>query len=589
MFLFRLTRAASAPLTRRFLHHCTSSSRSNAAFTISPMEGCITRYIAPQTRLFHGIPNTSPREMAELEDRVWSSVGTLVKDPEIDLSLKDLGWMNRRLAVSEDGTIQVLLKLPTMLHPSLDRLKESVRNVAEREVQTFMSEKSLDTDGIKVNVEAMATSPVPFTCLRGEDLKEIEARLGPGLVNVSHYVAVYSCKGGVGKSTVAVNLAYELARIGGRVGLLDLDIYGPSLPVLVKPDDPAVRQSPLGKGMVYPIEHRGVKLLSLGFVSSKSGVPGSGQEGGAAVLRGPMAGKVVTQLLKGTDWGQLDVLILDLPPGTGDVQLTLCQDIELSGAVGVTTPSKLAIADARKGIQMFSELGVPTFAMVENMSYFECEGGGIHFPFGKGFKELMEDLGRGDLDHNNVCRLPISSSANIANEEGIPLSLSRPPSASTELEALRHLAHVVSRELFRLPYKPESSIGTVSFEESMESFELSSIHLSLDGDRLIVRAFSENGALQKRFLPKELRRRDPKSGLLLDPTNNGFDNESSTKMIGKVEIHRTGASKADIKDVINNLEKKGKVGYEVTWGDGSKFIYSRRAIAFAAGGRLLHK
>ena len=131
--------------------------------------------------------------MAELEDRVWSSVGTLVKDPEIDLYLKDLGWMNKRLAVSADGTIQVLLKLPTMLHPSLDRLKEKVRDVAENEVQTFLSEKSLSSKDIKVNVEAMANTPVPFTSAN-EDPKEIEARLGPGLVNVTHYLAVYSCK-----------------------------------------------------------------------------------------------------------------------------------------------------------------------------------------------------------------------------------------------------------------------------------------------------------------------------------------------------------------------------------------------------------
>ena len=298
------------------------------------------------------------------------------------------------------------------------------------------------------------------------------------------------------------------------------------------------------------------------------------------------------------------------------MQLTLCQDIDLSGAVGVTTPSKLAIADARKGIQMFSELGVPTLAMVENMSYFEvrsvwrehnfcrkfscthtsllvpqCEGGGVHFPFGKGFEEFMDEIGRGDFDQKNVCRLPISSEANNATEEGMPLSLSRPPSAKNELEALQNLAHIVSRELFRLPYKPENTIGTVSFEDNMEQFELNSIHLSLDGDRLVVRAFSENGAVQKRFLPKELRRLDPKNGSILDPTTGsiGYDSEPSIKKMGRIEIHRTSASKIDDKDMVKNLEKKGKVGYEVTWGDGSKFIYSRRAIALAAGGRLNDK
>jgi Mrp family chromosome partitioning ATPase len=109
----------------------------------------------------------------------------------------------------------------------------------------------------------------------------------------------------------------------------------------------------------------------MGFVNNSSGVPGSGQDNGAAIMRGPMAGKVVTQLLKGTDWGELDVLILDLPPGTGDVQLAVCQELALSGAVAVTTPSKLAAIDTRKGIEMFTSLGVPTLAVVENMSYFE--------------------------------------------------------------------------------------------------------------------------------------------------------------------------------------------------------------------------
>jgi Mrp family chromosome partitioning ATPase len=151
-----------------------------------------------------------------------------------------------------------------------------------------------------------------------------------------------------------------------------LDIYGPSLPVLIRPNDVAVRRSEKAGGkLVYPIDHCGVKVLSMGFVNNSSGVPGSGRDNGAAIMRGPMAVKVVTQLLKGTDWGELDVLLLDLPPGTGDVQLAVCQELALSGAVAVTTPSKLAAIDTRKGIEMFTSLGVPTLAVVENMSYFE--------------------------------------------------------------------------------------------------------------------------------------------------------------------------------------------------------------------------
>jgi Mrp family chromosome partitioning ATPase len=153
--------------------------------------------------------------------------------------------------------------MPTLLHPSLEELKDRVARTAEDVIRNWRLEKSLPEITFKVNVEAIASKPTP-----AEDPEEALSRLGPGLANVANYVAVYSCKGGVGKSTIAVNLAYELARLGGRVGLLDLDVYGPSLPVLVRPTDPAVRQSPLGKGMIYPIEHKGVKLLSLGFVSS---------------------------------------------------------------------------------------------------------------------------------------------------------------------------------------------------------------------------------------------------------------------------------------------------------------------------------
>jgi hypothetical protein len=212
----------------------------------------------------------SKREMASLEDWLSRHVGTKLRDPVLDdQDLAALQWIHPRLAVSaDDGTFQVLLKLPTLLHPKLDELKARVRRACEQEIQAWrMAQQPTTAASVNVRVEAMATKPIPIMARLVENHGELLESLGPGLCNVSHFVAVYSCKGGVGKSTVAVNLAYELAHMGGRIGLLDLDIYGPSLPILVRPENPAILPSPVGPGMVYPIVHGGVKLLSLGFVA----------------------------------------------------------------------------------------------------------------------------------------------------------------------------------------------------------------------------------------------------------------------------------------------------------------------------------
>lgn len=216
--------------------------------------------------------NLSNRKMAVLEERLYQKVALSVMDPVTKYSLDKLGWLNRSLAISDDGTFQVLLKLPSMLHPHIDALKYKVRLEFENEISAWLAnEASIDLSTIKpcVNVEVIATKPTSAMLHLTEGKEELLDMLGPGLQSVAHFLTVFSCKGGVGKSTVAVNLAYELAARGGRVGLLDLDIYGPSFPLLVSPKDVAVRPSPIGPGMVYPITHEGVKLLSLGFVSSQ--------------------------------------------------------------------------------------------------------------------------------------------------------------------------------------------------------------------------------------------------------------------------------------------------------------------------------
>src|SRR5258705_6465701 len=176
---------------------------------------------------------------------------------------------------------------------------------------------------------------------------------------VRKLIAVGSGKGGVGKTTVAVNLAIALAKLGYKTGLLDADVYGPNVPLMM-----GINQTPMAHGdRIQPIENYGVKLMSMAFLN-----PGDKP----LVWRGPMLHSVIQQFLRGVDWGDLDYLIIDLPPGTGDVQLTLIQSAPLTGAIVVTTPSEVSLEDARKAIFMFHQVKVPILGMVENMSYLNC-------------------------------------------------------------------------------------------------------------------------------------------------------------------------------------------------------------------------
>ncbi|ETP32736.1 hypothetical protein, variant 4 [Phytophthora nicotianae P10297] len=238
------------------------------------------------------------------------------------------------------------------------------------------------------------------------------------LAHVSDIIAVSSCKGGVGKSTVAVNLAFSLAKRGARVGILDADIYGPSLPTMVSPEDCTIRQSKKIKNFVEPVDYEGVKCMSFGFVNQHA-APGAGGVG-AAVMRGPMVSKLVDQLILGTEWGDLDYLVVDMPPGTGDIQISLSQQMAISAAVVVTTPQRLSFVDVEKGIAMFEDLKVKTAAVVENMSYFDCSHGQRHYPFGPGHTQELVDK----YNMKNVFKLPISEQFSASADSGRPFVLS---------------------------------------------------------------------------------------------------------------------------------------------------------------------
>jgi len=197
---------------------------------------------------------------------------------------------------------------------------------------------------------------------------------------IKRIIAVTSCKGGVGKSTIAVNLAYTLSTRGLKVGLFDADIHGPSLPSLISPDDTTIKLCPEGQ-YVEPIEYAGVVTQSFGFMQQLW--RRSFDE--AVVMRGPIPSRLITALLNSTVWGDLDVLVLDIPPGTGDIPLNILEHTPIDGAVVISTPHQLSLADTLKGVEMLHGCGVPVWGVIENMATFTCGScDALHRPFGQG-------------------------------------------------------------------------------------------------------------------------------------------------------------------------------------------------------------
>ncbi len=236
---------------------------------------------------------------------------------------------------------------------------------------------------------------------------------------VLNTIAIASGKGGVGKSTVAVNLAISLARKGYDVGLVDTDIYGPSIPTMfgLKDARPKVNE----QRRIVPLECHGVKLLSMGFLVDPDK---------AVIWRGPMVSSAIKQFLNDTEWGELDFLILDLPPGTGDIQLTIVQTVSLAGAVIVSTPQEVALADARKGVAMFEQVDVPVLGIVENMAYFSPPDlpDRKYYLFGKGgARSLSVDMGVRFLGE-----VPIEQSLRESCDAGTPVAAHAPDSDSAE-------------------------------------------------------------------------------------------------------------------------------------------------------------
>jgi len=307
--------------------------------------------------------------------------------------------MIRALAV-EGGAVRFVIEAPS---PEVARQMAAIRDAAEKVVADLPGVSSASV-ALTAHGPAAQKSPPPSLKIGGHP----KPQAGPTKpAGVQRILAIGSGKGGVGKSTVSSNLAVALARAGRKVGLLDADIYGPSQPRMMGVNKrPA---SPDGKTII-PLHAHGVTLMSIGFMM---------EEGKAVVWRGPMLMGALQQMLGQVEWGELDVLLVDLPPGTGDVQLTLCTKSELTGAIVVSTPQDVALIDARKALDMFATLKTPVLGLIENMSMFVCpDCGSEHHIFGYGgVADEAEKLGVPLLG-----ALPIDLETRLAGDGGTPVA-----------------------------------------------------------------------------------------------------------------------------------------------------------------------
>lgn len=321
------------------------------------------------------------------KDQILQALST-VQEPDLGKDLVTLNMVKDIIIEGDKVSFTVILTTPAC------PLKEMIGNACVNAVKTQVNPDAV----VNVNFEANTTS-------KRDDPKTI-------LPKVRNIVAVASGKGGVGKSTVAANLALALSQGGARVGLLDADIYGPSVPIMfgVRGERPMMVDVE-GKGMIVPLEKYGIKLISIGLlVDEKS----------AVVWRGPMASSAIRQFVTDVYWDELDYLIVDLPPGTGDIHLTLLQTVPVTGVVIVTTPQDVALADAKKGIAMFgqTQINVPIIGLVENMSYFTPSElpENKYYIFGKeGGKRLAEEY-----DIPFLGQIPLVQGIREGGDQGVP-------------------------------------------------------------------------------------------------------------------------------------------------------------------------
>lgn len=338
-----------------------------------------------------------------------------VKDPDLGRSIVELGFVKRLRACR--GHVAFDIELTTPACPVKEEMEEQARDLVSR---------LPNVTNVSVNMTARTRQVI--------DIRQ-------GIPGVKNAIAVAAGKGGVGKSTTAVNLALALQETGAKVGLLDADIHGPSIPIMLGVAD---GEQPSGEEVdgvqrIFPLDRFGLKLMSVGFLTERDN---------PIVWRGPMVGKMLNTFLSSVVWGDLDYLIIDLPPGTGDVQLTLVQSVPLAGAVIVTTPEAVAGEDVIRAGKMFAKMGqsinahVPILGVVENMSWFEAPGGERHYLFGEGGGKRISETFNVPL----LGQVPRVLDITQGGDAGVPVMLSRPhlPVAETYREIAGGVARRVA-------------------------------------------------------------------------------------------------------------------------------------------------
>ncbi|KAK3582490.1 hypothetical protein CHS0354_024037 [Potamilus streckersoni] len=332
------------------------------------------------------------------EKQVLDALSNVI-EPDLGKDLVTLN-MIQNVVITDEGKVEFTVVLTTPACP----LKEMIHQACTNAIKHFIKECT----EVYITMSANVTSQKAQVSTGGE---------GQFIKNT---IAVASGKGGVGKSTVAVNIAVSLVQAGAKVGLIDADVYGPSIPTMfgLTGEKPRVEG-----GKLFPIEKYGIKLMSIGFLTDPQT---------AVIWRGPMLAAAIKQFVNDVLWGPLDYLIFDLPPGTGDVQLSLSQSLSLTGAVIVTTPQSVALADVVRAISMFNTLKVPIIGLIENMSYFELPDGTKEHLFGEGGGEKLAN----ERSISLLGKIPITKALRERGDAGNPISLDKETKESSLFRAI---------------------------------------------------------------------------------------------------------------------------------------------------------